>query len=80
VSTRPRRASTRGARARESRTAVPRTAAPNPGRARTGAPRIRPRTAAGRIATLPAVLANGTGRAETVAIALIEITRGNDAT
>ena len=58
-----------------SRTAVPETAAPNPGRARTCVARIAPRTAAGRVALLPAVRATGAARTDAVAIDLVEATR-----
>jgi len=75
VTPRSRRARARDPTSRASRTAVPETAAPNPGRARTGVARIAPRTAAGRVALLPAVLATGVARTEAVAIALVEATR-----
>jgi len=60
---------------RASRTAAPETAAPNPGSARVCVARIAPRTAAGRVEMLPAVLAIGAARTDAVAIALVEATR-----
>jgi hypothetical protein len=75
VTPRSRRARARDPTSRASRTAVPETAAPNPGRARTGVARIAPRTAAGRVALLPAVQTTGAARTEAVAIALVEHTR-----